>query len=96
MTTHQLKTWPEYFQASWDGLKPWELRKDDRTFRVGDELHLREFDPKTQRYTGRNIHAKIEYILPGGTLGLPEDMCILSMPWMMIMPPTYNPNNDPD
>jgi len=44
---HELKTWPEYFRATQDNKKLFELREDDRGFKIGDELHLREFDPCT-------------------------------------------------
>lgn len=41
-----LKTWPANFGLSWDGLKTWELRKNDREFQVGDLLMLTEFAPE--------------------------------------------------
>lgn len=44
---HQLKCWPEFFQATLNGLKKFELRRDDRPegYQVGDELLLKEWDP---------------------------------------------------
>lgn len=45
-TTHELKTWPDPFEAIRDGRKRYEIREEfDRTFTVGDDLRLREFEP---------------------------------------------------
>ena len=63
MTEHFLKTWPEYFQAVWDGTKTFEARKNDRDFKIGDTLILREFDPKTQEYSGRYIFKEVTYLI---------------------------------
>ncbi len=62
MTEHYLKVWPEFFEALADGTKPFEIRKSDRHFRVGDVLYLREFDPETGKRTGRQISKVITYI----------------------------------
>jgi len=43
--THELKTWPEFFEQTRSGRKKFELRRNDRDFRVEDELLLKEFDP---------------------------------------------------
>lgn len=42
--THHLKTMPEYFQAVIEGRKPFEVRKNDRGFKVGDRVILEEFE----------------------------------------------------
>jgi len=70
---HELKTWPAPFQAMALGLKPFELRKDDRGYRVSDLLVLKEWDPQAadnggseeHGYTGRSIRARITYVTRG-------------------------------
>lgn len=47
-TVHRLKTWPEYFTQVWDGHKTFEIRIDDRGYKVGDVLLLQEYWPKHQ------------------------------------------------
>lgn len=77
--THRLKTWPEYFQAMvGDKKKKFELRQNDRDFRVGDILKLEEWDPETSMHTGRFLFRKVTYLIQGG-FGLPKDLCIMSV-----------------
>jgi hypothetical protein len=60
---HELKSRPEFFQASWAGAKTFEIRSaEDRQFRVHDEVVLQEWDPMTEEYTGREIEAFIVYL----------------------------------
>ena len=40
MNTHELKTLPEYFDAVQKGTKTFEIRKNDRNFKVGDLLYM--------------------------------------------------------
>ena len=61
MMIHALKTLPEYFEAVRKGDKTFELRENDRDFRVGDYLALNEWDG--EKYTGRALLAKITYML---------------------------------
>lgn len=60
---HDLKTWPEFFADLMAGNKPFELRKNDRDFQVGDELCLHEYDPATKAYSGRSVVRVVTYIL---------------------------------
>lgn len=76
---HELKCWPEFFAPVNDGRKPFELRKDDRPYHVGDFLKLKEFDPKTEAFTGRICRREITYILNGGIFGLNPGYVILGL-----------------
>lgn len=57
------KTWPDFFQKIFDGSKKFELRLADFPCKEGDILLLREWDPKTKKYTGREIKKKITYMV---------------------------------
>ncbi len=73
MTTHNLKIWPEFFDVVRLQRKPFDVRKNDRDFKVNDLLVLEEWDPATKAYTGRPailrivtyIMNKPEFVLPG-------------------------------
>lgn len=65
MTEHDLKVWPEYFEAIAAGKKPFEIRKNDRDYKVGDTLHLREFSPGPGEYTGFAVRRTVSYMLSG-------------------------------
>lgn len=56
---HEVKTWPEFFQQVWDGIKPFELRYNDRDYQEKDRLILREWCPVRKLYTGRRIIADV-------------------------------------
>lgn len=57
---HELKTLPEYFEAVKNGTKTFEVRYNDRDYKVGDTLILKEWD---EEYTGRKITCEVSYIL---------------------------------
>lgn len=84
MTMHELKTWPPYFEAVAKGEKTFEVRKNDRGFRRGDVLCLREWDPKTEKYTGRVRYHGVPYIFFGGKLGVDAETVVMALgpvPW---------------
>lgn len=61
-TKHTLKTINPYFEDVANDIKKFEIRKNDRNYKIGDCLELREFiAPDT--YTGRAIRADITYIV---------------------------------
>lgn len=60
--THGLKILPQYFVDISNGIKKFEVRKNDRPFAVGDHLALTEYDPDGG-YTGRCMIVEVTYIL---------------------------------
>ena len=56
---HELKTLPKYFVAVAAGRKTFEIRKNDRDFKIGDKVTLKEWDGE---YTGQEVDVVITYI----------------------------------
>ena len=50
---HKVKTLPSFFAAQRDGLKLFEVRRNDRDYAVGDTFVSREFDPSLGMTIGR-------------------------------------------
>jgi len=64
MSVHDLKILPEYFEPIAEGVKTFEVRKNDRGFAVGDRLNLRQWRPEPfNDYIGGEIEAVVTYIL---------------------------------
>ena len=59
--THELKCWPEFFDAVQNWEKLFEIRHNDCEFKVGDILWLREWSHSTN-YTGREVRRGVSYI----------------------------------
>ncbi len=78
---HRLKTWPNFFEAVWKGLKPFEVRKNDRDFQVGDTLLLLEWVPKGNVgwVTGREIRTRVTYVLRDPQWGLKDGFVVLGL-----------------
>ena len=61
---HELKTVAPWFGAVLDGSKTFDIRPDDRPFRAGDVLRLREYDPAAG-YTGRECWRRVTFAMRG-------------------------------
>lgn len=79
-TTHRLKSWPDSFRAAVSGRKRFEIRKDDRDYRPGDVVELREFNPddddptmRVRGFTGRTARFFVGYV--ERSLALPPGWC---------------------
>lgn len=78
--THRLKTHPAAFYAVRDGLKPFEVRRNDRLFQSGDLVELFYWDPngeEGQRDVDWNLDTvpapitkRVGWILGGGQYGI--------------------------
>lgn len=87
MNSHELKTDHEVFEAVVNGLKTYEIRYNDRNFKVGDTLLLREtkFTGNEMtlgmplKYTGRGYKTTISHVLVGPAYGLIAGWAILSI-----------------
>lgn len=75
---HELKCLPQFFFEVSNGKKTFEVRRDDRPFRVDDVLMLREWNPETETYTGRFLFARVIYILRDKEY-CKEGFCIMSI-----------------
>lgn len=77
---HDLKTWPQFFAAVLEGRKTFELRQDDRGFKVGDTLNLQEWDPETGAFTGRSVIRRVTYLARDvPEFGLQSGFVVLSL-----------------
>jgi hypothetical protein len=86
---HDLKTWPEFFDAVDRGEKTFEVRRDDRGFQVGDTLVLERWQPAgdgSGSYVDREgirtprparIDVRVTYKLAGGRFGIDPNYCVL-------------------
>jgi len=57
------KVWPKFFEEIKSGKKNFDVRLADFRCSSGDILVLREWNPRTEKYTGRVIEKKVSYVL---------------------------------
>lgn len=79
MKTHQLKVWPEFFGPLSTGEKTFEVRKDDRGFRVGDVLELREFSVLDGFSEKEPLRRIVTYLLAGPAFGIERGFCVMGL-----------------
>lgn len=77
--THALKTWPEFFEQVESGIKSFELRKNDRKFKMGDGILLQEYDPLIKEFTGKEWVGEISYIFDNEAFGLKKGYVLLGI-----------------
>ena len=80
MAHHDLKIWPEFFVPIVAGEKTFEVRRDDRQYREGDTLMLREWNLVAERYTGRTTTVTVTYVARGGgRTGIEHGFVVLAL-----------------
>ena len=79
MMTHELKTWVPYFQDVKSGKKKFEIRINDRDYKLGDTLILKEYDDENYTYTGDELAVKVIYTLHGGNFGVQEGYVLMGI-----------------
>ena len=79
MSTHDLKTWPDYYDSIAIGVKTFEVRKNDRDYRAGDTLILLRYDHKKRNYTGERMEKIVRYVMYGGQFGVARDYCVMAI-----------------
>lgn len=78
---HQIRLAKIYFDDVANGIKTFELRKNDRGYKVGDILEMMEFaDGKN---TGRTVKVKVTYMLEDYT-GIEDGYCIMGTKVMSV------------
>ena len=75
MKIHELKLQQPFCNDVFYNRKKFEVRKNDRNFKVGDRLKLIEFPSENPRYVLKDV----EYILEGGQHGIEKDYVVLGL-----------------
>lgn len=75
---HELKIPPRYFNPVHTGRKPFDVRRNDRAFSVGDIVILREYMNYSNQFTGRVTRKQITYIQRDPAF-CKEGWCILGL-----------------
>ena len=76
---HEVKILEQYANLNNENKKPWELRKNDRNYKVGDWIRFHIIDDETKKPTGFSYRRKIIYLFEGGEYGIEKEYCIMTL-----------------
>lgn len=62
---HEVKCYPEYFEALKSGAKTFEVRKKDRPYQLGDLLAVNEFAPFDYKFSSEEIIESFSRVVNG-------------------------------
>ena len=74
---HELKIYPQYFEDVISGKKKFEIRKNDRKYRVGDILIVKEWD--NIKYSGREARAEVIYLIDDKFVGIQPGYVVMGI-----------------
>lgn len=94
---HELKILKEHYENVVSGKKGFELRRNDRNYKVGDYLALNEIDPDTGNYTRRSSLVKVTCIIDHNDLSeaLKENYVVLGISLCWVGDDYIEPKCDP-
>lgn len=79
---HELKVWHEFYDSlvteDLSKRKTFEVRRNDRDYKVGDFLLLKDYYPKVKAYSDKFTWKRITYIL-NDIRFLPKDIIVLGI-----------------
>lgn len=75
--THEIKILPQYFEDVITGKKGFEVRKNDRNYKVNDIVILKEY--YRGKFTGREETRKITYMLTDKIAGIETGFCVFGI-----------------
>jgi len=98
---HTLKTHPAMFRAVRDGVKPFEVRKDDRAFQTGDVVRLTYYDPDAGAFPAapmpydatdnrEPLEFRVTFVLRGGQYGIEPGFVVLGLAPMNKLQPNID------
>lgn len=74
MKIHDWKIVPEYFVQLLDGSRPFVIIKNDKKYKTGDTVILKEWNGIG--YSGKEIHGKIRSLADDGCTGIEKGYAV--------------------
>lgn len=74
MNTHKVKSWPDLFASLISGDRQFDLRRNDRGYKVGDLIVFQEYDDRKRVFTGMELSRRITYVMDGVGVGSIEPL----------------------
>lgn len=79
---HELKVLPSFFHDILFRQKTFEYRLNDRRFKKGDVVLLKEWVDSEERFTGNWILVRIAYVLDSDKWPMLGEYCVFSWYWI--------------